>query len=227
MSLRERLARWLRGGPGAPTTPSAGTAVAFGYQCGWLAIRGASPDRVIAALALDEVRPSGWPDGIAAAYEGGVFVSPPADGWVLVVSTALPDAGDDEHADEITPLVTALSRDLDATVQYFGTHRVVEYHAWAWAERGALVRAYAYAGEQGVTALDVGPPTPAEQALELRLFDERSPEAADDAYWERDDLRYPDEDLVLAIAAAWSLDPKILDGRAVADGWLGRWPPGR
>ena len=75
---------------------------------------------MIRAAGVRHASPAEWPAGIAAAYQGRVFVSPAVDGWVFVGSTALPDAGDAHHPDRITPLITALSQTLRTKVQYFG-----------------------------------------------------------------------------------------------------------
>jgi hypothetical protein len=194
--------------------------VPFGFKCSWLAIRDVAPEKIIAALPVRGARPSGWAEGVETAYEGGVFVTPPIGRWVLVASTDLPDFGDAEHPDQITALIVRLSRELETGVQYFGTHRVVEYHAWAWGEHGEVLRAYAYIGESGTTITDVGTKTAPEEGFEL--FDERSPEAADDGYWEREDLRHATEELVMEIAGAWSVDPTTIDEQPIAGrGWVG------
>jgi hypothetical protein len=50
--------------------------VPFGYKCSWLVIRSTDPQQVIDALGLVDTHPSGWHDGIEAAYSGNVFVTP-------------------------------------------------------------------------------------------------------------------------------------------------------
>jgi hypothetical protein len=180
----------------------------------------------MSAIRLQNPRRAGWPNGVEAAYGNEIFVSPPVEGWVFVVGSTLPGVGDENHPDEITPLVKRLSRELDTTVQSFDTHRVVEYHAWILAKRGDIVRGYAYLGEAGTTLVDVGEKTPEEIELGLAFFDERSPEAQDDQYWERTDLTYPNEETVMAVARAWSVDPQTLGDidTEIGEGWLGKLP---
>ena len=78
-------------------------------------------------------------------------------------------------------------------VLFFGTHRVSEWHAWARVERGAIVRMYGYSGWRGETVADVGQPSADELALGIDI---------------------PSEEDVLAIATAWSVDPRNLDDEA-------------
>jgi hypothetical protein len=149
--------------------------VAFGYKQQWVAVRARQAQEVAIVLGLKDVRPSTWQEGIERSYERSpslewleVFVSPPISGWTLAVGglTALP------HADrpDWLPWLGDLSERLDH-VHYFGTLRIVDYVAWAMAERGQVVRAYGYV--DGRTLVDVGGQTPEEAALGFDLLDER------------------------------------------------------
>jgi hypothetical protein len=174
-----------------PTHPES-----FGYKCAWLAVAGRSDEQVVAALRLREARRASWHDGVLAAYghTGKVFVSPALDGWVFVVGQGgMPQPGDSKHADEVMPFVTRLSRDLDTTVQYFFSHRIVETHAWVMAVKGKVVRAFGYSGGRGETLFNVGLPTDAEKRL--------NPE----------ERTAPDEDTVMKVAGEWGINPQTLD----------------
>jgi hypothetical protein len=180
-----------------------GLPLSFGRGCGWLAVRGAEPAAVVAALRLEAVRPADWRRGVRAAYEGRVFVTPVIDGWVLAVSTRLPEAG--PGADEpLTPFLVDLSRRLDATVLAFATNPQVGYSHVARAEAGTLRRARADVGEPRRRLFDRG---------DARL-DGLPATAA------------PTAEQVFAVAGRWSVDPDQLDDRAtpVGDGWLGALP---
>lgn len=195
MSLGSRLRRWFGAKPAfEPPVARPGEAIGFGYKCAWLAIRDRTPAQVIAAVPVKDARAASWTDGIDAAYEGRLFVTPAIDGWVLVAGKIF-DALD-------PPRITALSRALDTDVQGFVSHRVVEQHAWMWARAGVMVRAFGYLGESDQILFDDGAPTDAELAI-------------------GDDVRAPDEDILMQIAGAWSVDPVGLDGREVGDGWIG------
>jgi hypothetical protein len=66
--------------------------VSFGYKIGWLAVREQPPEAVAAAVGMTDPVPATWDDGVAAAYDGSVFATPPVKGWTLVVSTVLLEA---------------------------------------------------------------------------------------------------------------------------------------
>jgi hypothetical protein len=155
----------------------------FGPKTGWIAVRGVSAAAVVAALGLRDARPASWDDGIEAAYEEGVFVGPPVDGWVLA-------AGSGILTTQVDP--ADLSQRLGSQVQLFRTHRVVEGHEWFLADGGELIRAVRYLGETGQFQ-QAGDPTDAERSLPL--------DGADVII---------SEDDVFAIAGAWSLDPTTL-----------------
>jgi hypothetical protein len=91
---------------------------------------------------------------------------------------------------------------------YFGTHRIVGYHAWASAEKGKIRRAFGYLGERGEFLVNVGDRTPEEIEIGTGVAD------TDTA---------PDEESVLGLAASWVLDPREIDlyTEATGPGWLG------
>lgn len=80
-----------------------------------------------------------------------------------------------------------------------------------WTEK--IQRGYAYLGERGETLYENGAKTKEEIDLGFEFFDERSPEAASEDYFDRKDLRYPMEDDVMRISAAWTIDTQSLDQR--------------
>jgi hypothetical protein len=116
------------------------------------------------------------------------------------------------------PFLEGLSERFDE-VQYFGTHRVVNYHAWAKAVDGRVVRAYGWLGERGEVLLDVGPKTVEEEALAFRFVDRTTAEGD----WE--DRETPDEEDVMRIAGRWSINPQEVDAYlSVGTGYLGQQP---
>jgi hypothetical protein len=159
-------------------------------------------------LGLKDLRPVPWQKGLDDAYDRGRWLlTPPVDGWVLAVGGDLPSRL--ERAGFLDWLA-GLSRTLGG-VDYYCTHRVVEVHAWARAEDGKLLRAFGYVGERGETLFDAGPLTPQEEPLRaerLRWIDPLTPGEEQGRYeW------WPNEETVLALAAAWSVDPRELDER--------------
>lgn len=186
----------------------------FGYKCAWIAVRTGSPEAVAAALHLQEVAPSTWAEGIEAAHEGRVFVTPEIAGWVLAVGTVLADTGDEHNPDRISPVLLRLGKQFPE-VQYFGTHRVVEWHAWARVLAGDFVRKFAYLGDQSVVIWQHGALTPEESRLGL-VFTAAT----------IDDGPFPDEQNVTDLAGLWSVDPTRLEdlGLPPSTGLLGVYP---
>jgi hypothetical protein len=183
--------------------------VPFGYKCAWLAIKTDQPDAVVTTLGLVGAQKSNWAKGIAAAYNGDVFVTPVIQGWVLVVSLSIPEIVDEKREDQLTPLIRILGKRF-RDVQYFGTHRVVEYHGWLRAVDGEIVRRYAYLGERGEALCNDGRLTDDEKKLGLVY----------------DDSKFPSEQDVMKLAGAWSINPTMLNelnlGKGV--GYLGSFP---
>jgi hypothetical protein len=218
---------------GSAAAPPKSAATSFGYKGAWIAVQGAPMEKVASALHLTDLGEATWEQGIRRSYdpdaptEGAgqgdvfdfpqtfsVFVTPPVDGWTLAVgqrlaffrSFAFKKIKDDRDPGKLLPFLKSLSKGLGATVQYFFTHRVPEVHIWVWAEPGRILRAYGYSGERGEVLFDVGPLTPGEAHMELKL-----PVKSEDP---KDDSKVPpDEQMVIDIARKWSVDPTALDER--------------
>lgn len=200
--------------------------VAFGYKMSWLAIRSTEPHAAVEALEIEGPTSTPWAEAVEAVYaldavaHRPVFVTPPIDGWVLVASPAFFDEISDTEPARMGRFVAGIARKLDTEVQLFGTHRVVEGHAWARADSEGLARAYAYLGEIGACLLDEGERTSVERDLELVTA--KAAEAGAAAL--DGEIDPPGEETVMRVAAAWSLDPTRLedDHPDMGDGWLGR-----
>ncbi|TVZ08684.1 hypothetical protein JM80_1184 [Cellulophaga sp. RHA_52] len=94
---------------------------------------------------------------------------------------------------------------------FFGTNRVVEYHSWMKSKNGKMERIYSYLGESMENIKVFGEPTKAEEGL--KLFNSLSEDAKNEAYFEREDLTYADEMLVMEIAEKWGVNPTKLSTR--------------
>ena len=135
--------------------------------------------------------------------EHNLFISPPIQGWILILGHGLPDPAED--VDECFKLVLKLSRAV-GQVQFFSAHRAVNHHAWVKADEGRVQRGYAWAGE---TLWNQGKPTQAEIDLDLRcLAYGESPEPVGLNSFE---AHYSNTDKVSFLAARWSLDPTTID----------------
>ncbi len=190
----------------------------FGYKMSWLAIPTTDSQAITDALGLRQTAPASWRDGIAAVYEGdSIFVTPPVSGWTLAVGKDMPTAGDEPWI----PFLEGVSQKL-THVQYFGTHRGVDYQAWATAQSGRIIRAYSN-GEDGVR--DIGDKTPEEIALGFNFLGDDATEEDYEAYRARDEAASPDEESVMQIAGKWSINPTSLDPATLTGtGILGTLP---
>jgi hypothetical protein len=169
----------------------------FGENVAWLAVDATDTEAVAVALPLQEARPATWAEGIKAAYQSSVFVTPPLGEWTLVPGTGLfpPDRAEAF----VKPLLERLSRQF-VEAQYFCTHRGPGLQVWARARKGRLIRGYGWLGDKRLTLWDEGAPTKEEREFGLVFTDGRSPTGA-----------CPDESAVLQIANHWSIDPTSLD----------------
>ncbi len=182
--------------------------IGFGYKIMWIAVRTTQTAEVAELLELRKIKEAGWSDGIDAAYKQSVFVTPAIKGWTLAVGMGLPPGDSPERIEEVKALLIKLSLEF-GEAQFFCTHRVVEYHCWIKATAGKIDRAYAYLGENGENILVEGNITPVER--DYNLVNTFSKEAQSDDYYDREDLDYPDEELVMTIAESWSVNPTAID----------------
>lgn len=202
--------------PDAKSTP-----VSFGYKLAWVAVRSQHAEQVIQALQLQQVQPCSWQQGVASAYAQQVFITPPIGEWTLVAGRRLPLVDNATTLRAAETLLVRLSREF-GEAQYFYSNRIIETHGWLKAQQGQLVRAYVYSGEQGATVVNTGKRSTAEPAT---LVDTRSTAALRDPnYLDQLQLITPSEELVMQIAAKWSIDPTELEARydiPSQGGWQG------
>jgi hypothetical protein len=186
----------------------------FGYKMAWFAIPAEDSARVISVFRFKNARPANWVAGVQTVYSDlrHAFVTPPVDGWTLVLGLGLPSFDTEERTREFLAFIDTVAASFP-DFYYFGTHRVVDFHSWVRVSDRKIQRAYAYLGERGETLYESGSKTEEEIALGFDFFDERSHEAASEAYFEREDLRYPNEEDVMRISAAWTINTQTLDQR--------------
>jgi hypothetical protein len=183
----------------------------FGYKTSWLAVRNRTCAEVADALSLQSRAELDWADGTDRAYEYGVYVAAPLRGWVLAHGrrhlTAYGDASEPGFPDWLEQLSRALGE-----VQFFATDRISEYHAWARARDGDLLRGYCYVGERNEVALFRGDPTADERELGIgtRQTDPDCERWSDDE-WDAWSDTTPSEGDVMEMAGRWSIDPSTID----------------
>lgn len=189
-AARTRPAKWPQGDVEReePDVPQP-----FGYKSGWLCVRSNDPVQVMSRLGCKHQERATWKLGLEkAGREQMVFVSPCLDGFILVIG-----------------LLGLEKEQLDCfasgfeELQYFGSHRVVDYCGWARYQAGHLVRGYAYLGERGEVLWDEGPLTAEEVALGAEEF----PRAGKEIDWEY--AGFPTEETVLDLAAAWGVNVRF------------------
>lgn len=175
----------------------------------WLAVKSAHPQVVQATLRLHNPIPCSWEEGLSVAHERKLFISPPINGWVLVLGLNLPEPAQD--VDKCFRFLLDLSHKL-GHVQFFSLNRAWHHHAWVQAEDGRIVRAYAWAGK---TLWHQGKLTRAELDLGLQCFD----------YAEPPERLRPEHVAAIAanlerlprLAARWSVDPAAINGRLLRE----------
>ncbi|MCX5660018.1 MAG: hypothetical protein NTW19_09890 [Planctomycetota bacterium] len=135
------------------------------------------------------MQPLSWREGFIKVYGlEGTFLSPPLEGWTMVVGH-LPAAGD--------PALLALLENAShqfGEAFYFATLGTVSYYAWARAERGVVRRSFA--SVEGDLVMNVGERTDEEIELGVGL---------EDSDFSRD------EEIPLALAGEWVFNPNDLD----------------
>jgi hypothetical protein len=171
----------------------------------WLAIRQRDIKAVQSALTLHNLKPCPCREGLIVGNEQKLFVSPPIQGWILVVGSALPDPVED--VDVCFRFLLELSRKL-GHVQYFKSNLVLNHHAWAKMESGRVIRGYAWAGH---TLWNQGECTPAEAQLRLKSYNYG--EAADHGSFWSSSPSAANAEKVHSLAAEWSIDPESIDDR--------------
>lgn len=174
----------------------------FGPKMAWLAVPGYQPSEVIAALRLAQVEPANWTKGLTEAYADNdrVFVSPTLSGWVLVVGRTLWQKADMNRSAENIQWLKDVGR-LFGNACFFSTMRGLGNNGWVGIRGGQIVRAYGYSGELQELIWLVGEPTDEEIAVNPAFVTETEERRLPD-------FRpiIPDEKMVLAMAAAWSVD---------------------
>jgi len=176
--------------------------IGFGYKNEWIAVKTQNANEVADLLNL-KARKCNWSEGVSS---GKVFITPPIEGWVLVLGTELSVFEEEKNL----IILKKLSLKFDEC-QAFLTNRIVDYHSWALVKKGELIRAVRYFLEDEVPFFIIGEPTKIEQNLKFEF--PSIDEVEDESYWEKDDVYFIDEDTVMMIAENWSINPTTLDKR--------------
>ena len=193
--------------------------IPFGYKMSWLAVRSSDSGSVCDALEIDNLQPANWKAGYIAAYNGHSFISPPVNGWVLLVGHELPELGHPPHERRWTSLMASLSKKF-GVAQYFATHRVSGLDAWACYQGGHEVRAFAYCDEVLVNRGEV---TAGELELDYDYLDPSFSVEVSELERGVPNTFVPDEEHTMEVAGRWSVNPQSLDQLDTQPGvgWIG------
>lgn len=180
------------------------TPVRFGFKATWLCVKADSSETVIEKLGLENAVKCSWKYGFAN-LNYGTFISPVLDGRVLVIGWGYDIITEDPaRLDKVGAMFPE--------VQFFSSHRVSDYYAWARYSKGVKVRAYGWCGGDGEVFVNDGEPTAEEKALGFVNF-----LPSTEADWDKYDT--PDEETVVQIAAAWGIDTLNLDKYPASTGF--------
>lgn len=177
--------------------------IGFGYKNKWLAIKSDSNEKVASFLKLKEIKKSNWKDGVQFGYGKGVFITPEINGWILVLGIDISDL----EIESTKELLKSVSKEF-GECQIFLTYRNVEYHFWGLARNGEIVRLYSYFSESDNLIIE-GEPTEVEKGY--NLVNSFSEESNKDGYWRQENLDIPNEEILMNIAEAWSINPTKID----------------
>lgn len=178
----------------------------FGFKVSWFAVKATDPASVLDALEFREVTPANWASGLAAAYgdsqstDRWIFVSPPIGGWVLVIGGWLPYPTIETHHDigrRFDVLFSRLMERFD-DAQFFGSHRVVDFVAWARALKGKPMRIFAWSGSEGAVLANAGEQTPEEAKLGFPDLSGLSPSDAGDRIFQIAEQQNAEESALIA-----------------------------
>lgn len=176
----------------------------------WFSVRSMDNRKVAETLGLSGVIKTNWESGRDFALENDcVFVTPQIDGWVLATGIDLPSGNTRPSFKRLKKKLTALSTEF-GEAYFFAAF--MDYYCWAKAVDGKIDRLYAYDGNSD-GYFSIGEPLGAERWYKLvdKTPDEIPEE--DQEYWEREEITFPDPELVRKIAADWSIDPTKLKER--------------
>ena len=143
-----------------------------------------------------------------------LFVSPPLNGWVIVMGDRLP--GPDSDIDRCFRFLTETSERV-GHVQYFHGNPMLGHHAWAKVIERQVLRAYVWTGE---TTWNQGETSIGEQKCGMHSFDYFADDDDESAYQLWEIVRQNVEQLPL-LASIWSVDPVALEDEAIRQAGLG------
>jgi len=187
---------------------SADTPISFGYKTKWIAIKNADNETLLGLLEAFhkcEIKtiPSNWLSGLTAVTNSDFgFITPPIQGWTLVVDNKTEDIQDPA----IRAFLSKLS-EVFGEAQYFGNHRVVGYGAAGLFKNGTCIRAFSYA--DGTPYLDLGEATEIEKTIISEAYEAQKNDLEMIEYYKSQNNLpiFGHDEQILKIAENWSVNP--------------------
>jgi hypothetical protein len=173
----------------------------FGFKNTWLTVKSDDKIKITEYFNFKETKEANWEHGIHAAYHKNIFITPPIDGWTIILGGFLGEL----ETKQVKMFLSKASKVFDEC-HLFSTHRVVDYYCWYLFRKGQLIRGYSFAERK--TLETIGKKTSAEKEYKLpdTILNNYS-----DSDWEKLDV--PDEDMLMKIAGSWGVSPDKLSGR--------------
>ena len=184
----------------------------------WLSVRSRNPEDVARSMGLGDLYPCACAEALADPNTERLFVSPPVNGWVVVMGWQLPDPGED--IDACYRFLADMSERL-GHVQYFHGNPALGHHAWAKLIERKVIRAYAWTGE---TAWNQGKPTIGEEKTDMCCFDYLA--AGNEESYQQWEIVGANVDRLPMLASIWSVAPVVFSDPVMRmkQGWVGRLP---
>lgn len=179
--------------------------IGFGYKNSWLAIKTEENLKIADILNL-KVKPINWANGVKVGCSGKTFITPPINGWTLVLGANFEDFEEKNNLKTLKKLSIEFEE-----CQAFSTYRSVTYHAWAMLKEGDIIRAVRYFVEEENPFVVIGKRTAIEESINFKI--PTLEEMQNEDYWENEIFTIPDEKMVMTIAESWSINPATLDQR--------------
>lgn len=192
--------------------PASGNPLSFQPPSAWVVIRSHQWPAIQAALRLNRTTLCSWSEGAGSLGENQLFVSSPIGSWTLVIGPGLPNPAAD--IDRCYHFLTRLSAEL-GHVEFFWHDRALSHHAWAQAECGQIIRAYAWAEQ---TLWSQGPVTAAEKELGM-CFVPYGQRARGIGLWGGSSRERSNTGKLQLLARRWSLDPAAVPPEVWKLGW--------
>lgn len=195
----------------APSSP-----VSFGYKLEWLAIKNVEGEELVKHLNKKNRKffRTNWSSGVEGSYEGYCFISPAVNSWTLVLNPNLGNLSDKDTRN----ILRLLSKEF-GEAQFFGSHRIVSYAAWARFVNGELIRGFSIA--DGHIDMDAGDLTTLEENYIEQEKKSMSIEDINQYEVEGFHSILYGEDKVMEIAGLWSINPQNLPNyKSNSLGWI-------